>query len=81
MALTEEMILGHKDVLPDGQIQFREDTIIKRDGEIISTNFNRFTVFPGQNLDNRSDEVKAFCALIHTPEVIEAYQAAEAARE
>ena len=81
MALTEETILGHRDVLSNGVIQFREDTVIKRDGEEISRTFKRFIAFPGQNLDNRSDEVKAFCALIHTPEVIETYQAAEAARE
>ena len=81
MALTEEVVLGHRDVLRNGVIQFREDTVIKRDGEEISRTFKRFIAYPGQSLGNRSDAVREFCALIHTAEVIAAYEAEQAARE
>ena len=36
---TEEKIIGHRDILPDGQIQIREDTIIRKDGDFFLRHF------------------------------------------
>ena len=78
---TEENIIGHRDIQPDGQIQIREDTIIRKDGEFLSTTFLRYVISPGDDYSNLEDSVKRICQIEHTPEVIAAFKAAEAARK
>jgi len=77
---TEEKIIGHRDILPDGQIQIREDTIVKRDGEYISTSYHRYVIYPGQDYSELEDSVKRICKVEHTPEVIAAFKAAQEAK-
>ena len=74
---TEEKIIGHRDMLPDGQIQILEDTLIKRDGEVISVSHHRYVIYPGQDYSELEDSVKRICEVEHTPEVIAAFKAAQ----
>jgi len=59
-------------------VQIRTATIIERDGVEISRSFHRHTVEPGANTAGESTEVQAICAVVHTAEVIAAYQASQA---
>lgn len=63
MALTERIEIGRREVLADGQIQVRTDTIIEKDGVEISRAFHRHVVAPGddltkEELDESINEVK-----------------------
>ena len=63
MALTERIEIGRREVLADGQIQVRTDTIIEKDGVEISRAFHRHVVAPGddltkEELDESIKEVK-----------------------
>ena len=82
MALTErteedkiEIVGGFK------HVQVRTATIIERDGVEISRSFHRHVVNPGDDTTNESAEVQAICAVVHTADIIAAYQAWQTEQE
>ena len=81
MALTEDSVVDSIDVLLDGQIQVRVANRVFRDGVEISKAYHRHVVAPGDDLSLEDSRVAEIGAVVHTAEVIAAYQAAEAARE
>jgi hypothetical protein len=82
MALEEKTVIGSREVLADGQIQVRTDTVIERDGVEISRTFHRHVIAPGQDVSGEDASVQTVANAVHTAEVIAAYKAAvEAARE
>ena len=81
MALTEESFADKIEIVGDfSHVQVRVATVIKRDGEEISRSFHRHVVAPGDDYSAEDDKVKAVCAAVHTPEVIEAYKAQQASQ-
>ena len=76
MALTENTEVDSIEALPDGQIQVRTATVIKRDGTEISRTFHRHVVVPGDDLSAEDSRVRAVGEALHTAEVIAAYEAA-----
>jgi len=80
MALTEESFADKIEIV-NNHVQVRTATVIKRDGEEISRSFHRYVIQPGDDYSAEDDKVKAVCAAVHTPEVIEAYKAAQEAAE
>jgi len=76
MALTERTEEDKIEIVGQYKhIQVRTATIIERDGEEISRSFHRHVVQPGANTAGESTEVQAICAVVHTAEVIAAYEA------
>jgi len=57
-------------------VQIRTKTAIHDDGVEISSAFSRKVITAGQDYSGESLEVKAICALVHTPEVVAAFEAA-----
>lgn len=80
MSLTETKVTDKIEVLENGSVQVREALRVLRDGEVIAQNFHRFVVAPGQATQDMDVKVLAICAAVHTPEVIAAYEAEQAAR-
>ena len=60
-------------------IQIRTKTAVMEDGVELSSGFHRHVVTAGDDYSAESAEVQAICELMHTDEVIAAYQAAQAA--
>ena len=60
-------------------IQIRTKTAVLEDGVELSSGFHRHVVTAGDDYSNESAEVQSICELMHTDEVIAAYQAAQAA--
>jgi len=77
MALTEDEIIDSIDVLVDGQIQVRKANRVFRDGEEISKSYHRHVVSPGDDLELEDPRVAEIGAVVHTAEVIAAYEAAQ----
>ena len=50
MALTERVEIGKREVLSDGKIQVRTDTIIEKYGVEIRRAFHLHVLAPGNNL-------------------------------
>ena len=67
------------EVVENGTLQVRTKTAIKEDGVEISSKFHRHVVVPGDDYSAEDAKVQAIAASIHTPAVISAYQAAQAA--
>ena len=60
-------------------IQIRTKTAVLEDGVELSSSFHRHVVTAGDDYSAESADVQAICELMHTDEVIAAYQAAQAA--
>jgi hypothetical protein len=80
MALTERIEIGSREVLADGQIQVRTDTIIEKDGVEISRSYHRHVVVPGADVSGEDASVQTVANAVHTAEVIAAYRADMASR-
>lgn len=78
MALEKKVVVDLIETIENGCVQVRTKTAILEDGVEISNKFHRHVVVPGQDYSQEDDRVKAICAAVHTPEVIAAYQAAQA---
>ena len=63
------------EVIEDGSIQVRTKTVMKEDDVEISSKFHRHVIAPGDDLANENARVRAIASVMHTPEVIAAYQA------
>lgn len=78
MSLSETKTTDKIEVTETNVIQVREAIRIWRDGVVVAQNYHRFTVVPGQDTTGMDPKVIAVCAVIHTPEVIAAYEAQQA---
>jgi hypothetical protein len=56
-------------------VQIRTCTQVLEDGVELSSGFHRHVVTAGQDYSNESAEVQAICAVVHTAEVVAAYEA------
>jgi hypothetical protein len=81
MALQKVTIVDRIEVVENGTIQVRIKTAILENGKQISGTFNRHVVVPGDDYSAEDSKVQAICDAVHTPEVIAAYQAAQAAAQ
>lgn len=79
MALEKVVVVDRIEVVESGCVQVRTKTAIMEDGQQISGTFHRHVVAPGDDYSSEDAKVQAVCAAVHTPEVIAAYQAAQAA--
>ena len=56
-------------------VQVRTCTKVLEDGVELSSGYHRHVVTAGQDYSNESAEVQAICAVVHTAEVVAAYEA------
>ena len=56
-------------------VQVRTATIIIEDGVELSRAYKRCVVNPGEDLSEQSTEVQEICNVVHTPEVLAAWEA------
>lgn len=82
MALTERTADDKIEIVGDYKhIQVRTATIIERDGVEISRSFHRHVITPGADVSGESAEVQAIAGVVHTAEIVAAYEAHLAAQE
>lgn len=74
MALTESNVIDQIEITSNNVIQVRESIIIKRDEEVISTSFHRYTLSPIDDISNQDEKIKTIANAIWTPEVINTYK-------
>jgi hypothetical protein len=73
-------IVDRIEVVENGCVQVRTKTAIMEDGKQISGSFHRHVVAPGDDYSQEDARVQAICEVTHTPAVISAYEAAQAAQ-
>ena len=59
-------------------VQVRTCTKVLEDGVELSSGYHRHVVQAGEDYSNESAEVQAICAVVHTAEVIAAFEASQA---
>lgn len=80
MALEKIQVVDRIEVLENGSVQVRTKTAIMEDGKQISGSFHRHVVAPGDDYSTEDARVQAICEVTHTPAVISAHEAAQAAQ-
>jgi hypothetical protein len=78
MSLEKIEIVDLIEVVEKGTVQVRTKTVIRENGKEISSAFHRHVVAPGDDYSAEDAKVQAICAAVHTPEVVVAYQVAQA---
>jgi hypothetical protein len=81
MSLTKTTTVDQITISENGTVFYRESTLIMEDGNQINQSFHRTSLAPAQDLTGVPANVVAICNTVWTAEVIEAYQAAQAAAE
>jgi DNA-binding transcriptional LysR family regulator len=76
--LTKEVKVDQVTVTENGIVLFREATRIFEDGVELSKTYHRSSLTPGQDLSGVPANVQAICAAAWTPEVVAAFNAANA---
>jgi len=81
MSLTKTTTVDQITVTENGVVLYREATKILENDVEISKQYHRTSLTPAQDLTGVPANVVAICNVAWTPEVIAAYQAAQAAAE
>jgi len=81
MSLTKTTTVDQITVTENGIVLYREATRIMEDGVQLSQTYHRSSLTPAQDLTGVPANVVAICNAAWTPEVIAAYQAAQAQAE
>lgn len=68
--IEKKLVIGKIDILEDGQLQVREDTVILDDAKEITRLYYRYVLEPGDDVKNKDKRVQDVSALIWTIEVI-----------
>jgi hypothetical protein len=71
--LEKKVVNDLVEVLENGCVQVRTNTVVLEDGKQISNAYHRHVIAPGQDYSKEDAKVQAICAAVHTPEVIAAY--------
>lgn len=53
--ITKRYEIGHIGIIPDGQIQIREDTVIEEDGKELGRTYHRAVLSPGDDISRFTD--------------------------
>ena len=80
MSLTKTAVIDQITVTENGIILYREATRIMEDGKELSKTYHRSSLTPAQDLTGVPANVIAICNTAWTPEVVAAYQSAQAER-
>ena len=78
MAITKEKAIDQITVTENGIVLYREATRIMEDGNELSKTYHRSSLTPAQDLTGVPANVVAICNAAWTPEVVAAYQTAQA---
>jgi hypothetical protein len=78
MALSEVKVIDKIEVVENGTLQVREATKIMKDGAEIAKTYHRWSFVPGSDVSDQPANVQAIAVAAWTPEVISAYEAAQA---
>lgn len=74
MSLEKQEVIDKIDVLENGILQVRKATRIIEDDKVISMAYDRWTLTPGQDVTDQTQQVQDIAAVVWTPEVIQAYK-------
>jgi hypothetical protein len=78
MAIEKQTVVDQVIVQENGIVLYREATRIIEDGVQLTQTYHRTSLTPGQDLTGQPANVQAIAQAAWTPEVVAAYEAAQA---
>lgn len=78
--LEKQIVIDRIEVLNDQTVAVRYVVTINEDGNLLAQEIKGNYIKPGDDYSTEDAKVQAICTIVHTPEVIAAYQA-QAAQE
>ena len=78
MSLSKSTVIDQITVTENGIVLYREATRVFEDGVELSKTYHRSSLTPGQDISGAPANVQAICNAAWTPEVVAAFQAAQA---
>lgn len=78
MTIEKQKVVDQITVTENGTVLYREATRIIEDGNLLTQTYHRTSLTPGQDLTGQPDNVVAIAQAAWTPEVVAAYEAAQA---
>ena len=78
---TEQSVIDTINARDTGHIEIRISNRVLKDGVVISTQYHRHVLAPGDDLTTQDERVAAIATASWTPAVVAAYEAAQAAYE
>lgn len=79
--MHKEVVTSQVTLLPDGYIEVQVTvSAFDDDGSFIGQKYVRHAIHPGQDYSREEFWTREICRMRHTPETIEAYDLAEAAK-
>lgn len=74
MAITKETSIDKIEIATEHKIvQVRKLIKVVEDGQTLTQSFERYAIVPGQNYENEPEQVREICSLVHTADIIDAY--------
>ena len=73
--LEKKVVIDSINILEDGHIQVRQATKVLEDGKELSKSYHRWVVSPGDDFKKQDKRVKKIAQVIHTKDVVDAYNA------
>ena len=77
MSIVKNETIDKIEVDALGVVYARKRISVIEDGKEISGNYSRWTIAPGQDYSHEESKIKAICAAVHTPKVINDYRSLE----
>lgn len=77
--ITKKDVIGKLEVLEDGRIMVRTDTVIQEDGVELTRTFHRHILEPGDDVSSRDARSQAIATALWDAKTIADYRAAKAA--
>lgn len=68
--IEKKIVIGKIDILEDGQLMIREDTVYLEDGKEDFRKFHRYVLSPGDDVKDKDKKIQDVSTVIWTPEVI-----------
>ena len=76
---TEQSAIDTINARDTGHIEIRTSNRVLKDGVVISTTYHRHVISPGDDLTTQDERVAAVAIANWTPDIVAAYEAAQAA--
>lgn len=78
--MTKTLVYDKIEISSNGEIQIRQKlTAFDDDGTEVGSRFNRYVLFPGQDVTNQPMKIQRVCNIFWDAATIAAYNAAKAA--
>ena len=72
--IEKKIVIGKLDILEDGQLQVRQDTVYTEDGVESFRKYHRLVLSPGDDIKDYDKKIQDVAGIIWTKEVVDEFK-------